>query len=208
MPGVQQTTRPARTHGCEVTENLQDIQREMERRSTSELISILRNRDEQEWRPEVFQILVTILAKRGIPPGGITALGPEGVDVVETQQLVTVGWYPTAWEAHSHRLALEAAGLTAWLCDEFAGTMYAMGIGARLQVRAEDEEAAREILEDLPSPSEEMPQECTAPRCPGCGSIDVTETERATEPPPIAQAGRSRIGWRRVCRACGHSWFD
>jgi len=139
-----------------VTENLQDIQHEMERRPTSELVSILRKRDEEEWRPEVFQIVATILANRGISPGEITALGPQGVDVVETQQLVTVGWYPTALEAHSHRLALEAAGLTAWICDEFAGTMYAMGIGARLQVRAEDEEAARAVLEGQPSPSEEV----------------------------------------------------
>jgi hypothetical protein len=58
--------RPVRTYGSEVNENLQDIPREMEQRSTSELVSILRNRDEDEWRPEVFQIVATILSSRGI----------------------------------------------------------------------------------------------------------------------------------------------
>jgi hypothetical protein len=191
-----------------MTENQQDIQREMEGRSTSELVSILRNRDEEEWRPEVFQIVAIILASRGISPGEIAALGPEGVDVVETQQLVTVGRYPTPLEAHSHRLALEAAGLTAWVCDEAAGTMYGMGVGARLQVRVEDEEAARAVLEDQPSPSAEMPPECGDPPCPRCGSTDVTETAEAAEPLPLPQVSRPRNSLRHECRACGHSWLD
>ncbi len=46
-------------------------------------------------------------------------------------------------------MALEGAGLPAWVTDEAVGTMYGMGIGSRLQVRAENEAAARTLLEDL-----------------------------------------------------------
>jgi hypothetical protein len=74
-----------------MTDNREFIRREMELRSTPELISILRNRDEAEWRPEVFEVLADILAGRGISPPEITALGPEGIDLVESQQLVTGG---------------------------------------------------------------------------------------------------------------------
>ena len=191
-----------------MTENLKDIEREMAGRSTSELVSILRNRNQEEWRPEVFQIVATILAGRGISPGEITALGSEGADVVEIQQLVTVGRYPMPWEAHSHRLALEAVGLTAWVCDEAAGTIYGAGVGARLQVRVEDEEAARAVLEDEPGPYAEMPPERADPPCPRCGSADVTDTAEATEVMPFPQASWPRNSWRHECRACGNSWLD
>ena len=191
-----------------MTENLEDIQHEMEGRSTPELVSILRNRDEEEWRPEVFQVVETILAGRGMSPDEITALGPEGADVVEARQVVTIGWYPAPWEAHSHRLALEASGLTAWVCDEVGGTMYAGGIGARLQVRVEDEEAARALLRDEQSPSVEMPPESADPPCPRCGSSDVTDTAETLEPAPPAQESGPRSIWRHECRGCGHSWLD
>lgn len=158
------------------------------------------------------------MASRGVPDRGdypfesrdisdeITALGPEGVDVVEAQQLVTLEWYPTPCEAHAHRLALEAAGLRAWVSDEVAGTMYVMGIGTRLQVRVEDEEAARAVLEDQSRPPAEGTPECNIRSCPRCGSTDVTET--ATGPLPLTQADRSRNGRHHMCRVCGHSWSD
>src|SRR5213593_2266573 len=140
-----------------MSEDLLEIRRELERRSTEELVSILRNRDEEEWRPGVFEIVASILATRGLSPTEVVALGPEGADVVESQQLVTIGRYFTAFEAHSYRTALEAAGLPAWVNDEAAGAMYGMGVGTRLQVRAEDEATARTVLEELPLPPSESP---------------------------------------------------
>jgi len=132
-----------------MSEDLQDISRELERRSTEELLSILRNRDEEEWRAGVFEIVASILRIRGLSSTEIDALGPEGAHIVEPLQLVTVARYSTPLEAHVRRMALEGAGLPAWVTDEAVGTMYGMGIGSRLQVRAEDEAAARTLLEDL-----------------------------------------------------------
>jgi hypothetical protein len=189
-------------------ENLKEIRREMEGRTTSELVSILSNRDDEEWRPEVFQIVETILTNRGISTDEIAALKPEGVEVVEARQLVTIGWYPTTWEAHSRRLALEAAGLAAWVCDEFGGTMYGSGVGARLQVRVEDEEAARATLDNEPDLAEQEPEESVDPPCPKCGSTDVSDTSEPPERTPLPQAGGSRCSWCHECRACGHSWLD
>jgi hypothetical protein len=40
----------------------------LEARTTEELVDILRERDEGEWRPEVFPIVESILAGRNVPP--------------------------------------------------------------------------------------------------------------------------------------------
>lgn len=73
--------------------------------------------------------------------------GREGTDILEDQELVTVGQYFNPIEAHGHRMALEQAGLRAWVCDENIGATYRVGIGTKLQVRAQDEADARAMLE-------------------------------------------------------------
>jgi len=136
-----------------------DVRRELDARPTEELVSILRNRDEQQWRPEVFEIVASILVTRGLSPADVVAMGPEGVDVVEGQPLVTIGRYFNPLEAHAHRMALDEASLPAWVSDESGGAMFGVGVGSRLQVRAEDEAAARAILEAAALPPSAPPPE-------------------------------------------------
>jgi hypothetical protein len=184
------------------------IRRELEARSTEELTSILRNRDEEEWRPEVFEIVGSILAARGVSPSDVVALGPEGTDVAEGQALVTVGRYFSAVEAHAHRMALNAAGLDAWVCDESVGTMYGVGVGARLQVRDGDETSARAVLEGERAPASALPPEIAEPPCPNCASSDVTQLAEVVESPPSIPPERERRAWHYECSSCGHSWPD
>jgi hypothetical protein len=135
------------------------VRRELDARPTEELVSILRNRDEQQWRPEVFEIVASILVTRGLSPADVVAMGPEGIDVVEGQPLVTIGRYFNPLEAHAHRMALEEARLPAWVSDESGGAMFGVGVGSRLQVRARDEAAARAILEAAAVPPSAPPPE-------------------------------------------------
>ena len=135
------------------------VRRELEARPTEELVSILRNHDEQQWRPEVFEIVAAILAARGLSPADVVAMGPEGFDVVEGQPLVTIGRYINPLEAQIHRMALEEADLAAWVSDESGGAMFGVGVGSRLQVRAEDEAAARAVLEAAAVPASGLPAE-------------------------------------------------
>src|SRR5712691_1581714 len=77
----------------------------------------------------------------------------------DDQPLVTVGQYFNPIEAQGHRMALEQAGLRAWVCDESIGAIYRVGVGTRLQVRAQDEVAAHAVLEmdSVPASSDSWP---------------------------------------------------
>src|SRR3989442_4123634 len=113
-----------------MTVNLEDLRRAMAGRSTAELISILRNRDKKEGRPEVFEIVASVLIQRDVSPDAVISLGPESVDVVQAEDLVTVERFFSPTDAHVHRAALEQAGLPAWAGDEEFGGVY--GLGARV----------------------------------------------------------------------------
>lgn len=181
------------------------VRRELETRPTEELVSILRNRDEQQWRPEVFDIVASILVARGLSPADVVAMGPEGVDVVEGQQLATIARYFNPLEAHAHRMALEEADLPAWVSDESGGAMFGVGVGSRLQVRVEDEAAARAVLEAAAVPASALPPELAEPPCPSCGSREVSQATVPIEPPAPLEADRPR---RYECESCGHSWSE
>ena len=187
-----------------MSDDRETIRHELEARPTDVLVSILRNRDEEEWRPEVFDIVASILAARGLSPAEVVALGPEGEDALEGQQLVTVGSYSSAVEAHAHRMTLEEAGLQAWVCDETVGAWYGVGIGCRLHVRVEDETTARAVLEAEPAPGSEIPPELAEPTCPSCGSSEVNQAVEVPESLP-----RSTGGYRSYdCESCRHTWWD
>ncbi len=159
----------------------------MERRTTGELISILRNHDEQEWRPEAFTAAAAALVSRGVSPAEVEAMGPEGVDVVESAPTITLETLTSPSEAQLLRMALEEAGIEAWVTDETLGSMYGVGIGSRLQVRARDEAAAREVLSSTAVKAAPSPGE---PACPACGSRNVA---------PASEA-------RYVCSDCKETW--
>ena len=97
--------------------DLDDLRTSLEGRTTEELVSILRNRNEDEWRLEVFDLVASILATRGVSPATVTAMGPEGEEVVEGRPLATVARYFSPAEAHASRMALEAPGIPAWVVD-------------------------------------------------------------------------------------------
>jgi hypothetical protein len=188
-------------------ESVEQLRKDLEQRSTEELISILRNRDEEEWRPEVFEVVASLLKGRGISPDEVIAMGPEGFDVVESEPTVTIANFFSPPEAHASRMALEEAGIPAWVVDEAGGTMYGVGIGARLQVRAKDESAAREVLSAAPMSGEGLPPNLAELPCPACASRNVTPEAREDEKGSGEPRGsRGRRSWYYVCADCGKAW--
>jgi len=186
-----------------MTENEEQIKIELGRRSSEELVSILRNHDEEEWRPEVFEVVAQLLTERGISPDDVIAMGPEGVDVVESEPTLTIANFFSPPEAHAARMALEDAGIPAWVIDEVGGTIYGVGIGSRLQVRAKDLATAREVLSAAPVPGEDLPPELAEPPCPACGSRNVASEAWVDE-----DGGwpRGRRKWYYVCEDCDEAW--
>ena len=81
-------------------------------------------------------------------PGGYTCAVSE--PTYELESLVTVGLFPTAFEAGLARAHLEAEGIRAFIADEnfihLYGSLATDGI--KLQVREEDAPRARQLLAD------------------------------------------------------------
>jgi hypothetical protein len=76
-------------------------------------------------------------------------------DVVDEQQpgyagdLVTIATFPEPAEASMARSVLESAGIDVFLQGETANSMIPIAFTSRLQVRSEDEAAARSILDGM-----------------------------------------------------------
>ena len=190
-----------------MSENGEKLRKELEPKGSVELISILRNQDVEEWRPETFEVVASILKSRGLSPEEVIAMGPEGVDVVESEPTVSVANFFSPSEAHLSRMALEEAGIAAWVADEAGGTMYGVGIGARLQVRVKDVDAAREVLSAAPASEEGLPPDFAEPPCPACGSRNVAPEARVDDAARAAVPWRpNRREWRYVCADCGETW--
>jgi Putative prokaryotic signal transducing protein len=68
-------------------------------------------------------------------------------NATEHDELVTVATFPEPIEAAVARSALEAAGIDVYLRGETANSMVPVAFTAQLQVRAEDEQAARALLD-------------------------------------------------------------
>jgi hypothetical protein len=69
---------------------------------------------------------------------------------------VTVATFPEPMEAAMARTALEAAGIAVFLQGETANSMIPVAFTSQLQVRAEDEAAARAVLESAVERPETM----------------------------------------------------
>ena len=82
--------------------------------------------------------------------------------------LVTIAELPDPATANMARMVLDAAGITSFLQGENANNMIPGAFSARLQVRPEDEAAAREVLASAIEAPETME--------------DVTAAESASEP--------------------------
>jgi hypothetical protein len=127
-------------------------------------------------------------------------------DTPEDDELTTVGHYFSAAAAHADRMALEEAGIDSCVLDETTASMYGVAIGARLQVRAADREAALAALQEPTVPGSALPQELAEPACPTCGSREVSQAAEIPEiPDESVDEWPSRV-WRYRCGTCQHSW--
>jgi hypothetical protein len=125
----------------------------------------------------------------------------------EFEQIVTVARFISAAEAQSARTALEDAGIAASVTDEVLGGMYGVAVGSRLQVRASDEAAAREMLGAAPASGDDLPPEIAEPPCPACGSRNVLPEAWVVGPEEQdPQARNARRKWYYVCADCHEAW--
>jgi hypothetical protein len=128
---------------------------------------------------------------------------------------VMVGRYRDSGDAMIAKSMLDSAGIESFLSEENVVRLdwfYSNLVGGiKLMVREEDAETARKLLE------EKIPEkfdvagvgEYAQPRCPECGSLDVSFDELNKKiaytgfflsvPLPITRKGGK-------CHACGHEW--
>ena len=118
-------------------------------------------------------------------------LEPESSEESNPDDLVTIRKIQDLHDASLAKTTLESAGIECFLADAY---MIGRVGQVRLQVRREDSEAAKAIL-DGPIPESfevEGGGKYEQPRCPSCGSLDVN-----MEPYPSD-------AW--MCQACKHLW--
>jgi hypothetical protein len=78
--------------------------------------------------------------------------------------LVTVAVLPDPASANMARMVLDGAGITSFLQGENANNLIPVAFSARLQVRPEDEAAAREVLASAVEAPESMESVTAAER--------------------------------------------
>lgn len=136
-----------------------DLRQRLEAMSTGELVAILRGRGEGEWRPEVFPMVESILGGRHVDVAAIT---PEPHSRVEFAHLQAVATFSTAIEANLAHMALAQAGIESALSGEHLAGVHAplgMTLGVGVLVAPEDEENAREVLEEIRRGPARRPEE-------------------------------------------------
>jgi hypothetical protein len=160
---------------------------------------------------EAFQAEV---ARRGLK---MEIAPPRGEDVFEFNETVTLRKFRDLPEALLAKGSLESAGIQAYLVDDnmirmdwFISNLLG---GIKLRVRAEDAEAASEIL-NQPIPElldVEGVGNFEQPKCPRCQSLDVSY-EELNKPVSYVTAYAGvpipvyKRGW--TCHACGNEWEE
>jgi hypothetical protein len=133
-------------------------------------------------------------------------------------EFVTVRRYRDLSEAIVAKSLLESAGIPAWIRDENVARLewqYSNLLGGlRLQVRADQESAAEEILAQ-PMPETiafDAQEKFEQPKCPVCGSIDIAY-EGASRKAALLSVSALAVplplgatSW--TCHACGARWHD
>jgi hypothetical protein len=123
----------------------QGIRLRLESRSTEELRSILQERDEEEWRPEVFPLIESILCSRRVSTRSASAEKPTPVEAGPSR--VSVGLFRHEEEAEEAKALLESEGIQVWLSHESISTSSGLEVGTNLQVEESDSEAASGLLQ-------------------------------------------------------------
>jgi hypothetical protein len=72
------------------------------------------------------------------------------------EDLITVATFPEPMEANMARSALESAGIGVFLQGETANSLLPVAFSSRLQVRRDDEAAARAVLNSLTDAPESL----------------------------------------------------
>lgn len=158
------------------------------------------------------QVLRDGLNRRGL---GVVLSESARVDEIEVRKLVTIRQFRYLPEALLAKGKLDSASVECFLADDnmvrLDWLISDLLGGIKLQVNAEDVDAAHEILnQPIPEGFEvEGVGEYQQPRCPKCDSLDVSFEELNR---PIAYGSLflgfpvpiHRKGW--VCHACGHKW--
>jgi Putative prokaryotic signal transducing protein len=180
--------------------------------SDEELAQIADSGDElSDVAQEAFQAEV---ARRGLK---LSVAPPRGEDVFELNDTVILRQFRDLPEALLAKGSLESAGIQAYLLDDnmirmdwFISNLLG---GIKLKVRAEDAEAASEILnQPIPETLDvEGVGNFEQPKCPRCQSLDVScEELNKTFSYIAAYAGVPipvyKKGW--TCHACGNEWEE
>ncbi len=158
--------------------------------------------------------LLAEAAKRGLK---MEISPPRGEDVFEFNETVTLRQFRDLPEALLAKGSLESAGIQTYLVDDnmirmdwFISNLLG---GIKLKVRAEDVEAASEILnQPIPEMLDvEGVGNFEQPKCPRCQSLDISNEELnkpvsyftayAGVPVPVYKRG-----W--TCHACGNRWEE
>jgi hypothetical protein len=170
-----------------------------------ELTAILQEHNEDEWRPEVFDIVRSILKERGISPDlKRTEATEEEPAELELVSLVAVGEYNScdSADAVADQTALEGQGLKTWINRGMNGWI-------QLKVKPEDFKAALNILgEPGPALSSDLPEDIAEPPCPKCGSRDVMEKAEIMEPSLGDTRSSALQQWLYHCGSCGYKWGE
>jgi hypothetical protein len=193
---------------------------EQERRRLTELYAemsageLLKVRNDAESLTDVArQALRSEFERRGLD----TALFDSGktADTVEYRELTMIRRFRDLPEALLAKTSLESTGIECFLTDEnpvridwFWSNLLG---GVKLHVKAEDADAALEILDQ---PSQEGFEvegigRFERPRCPTCNSMEIS-FEELNKPVAFATAyfgvpiPLHRNGWK--CHSCGHRW--
>ncbi len=190
------------------------IRRQLEMYSDERLIEILRDRECGQWRPEVYEIVAAILESRGVSTGALLAQAAEDAEAnpdelfeVLPEDLFTVAEYLDPVEADADRVALEQAGLRAWVAGDNIDA--AEGIISKLRVRREDWPAAMDILRAPTVSASDLPPELSGLQCPKCGSSDVEEEAEELDVLDSSSSSLSasrRKMWLYRCASCKHTW--
>jgi hypothetical protein len=183
-----------------------EIRQQMKLLSDEELSEILQEHDEDQWRPEVFDIVGAILRERGISLSKTSAPEEDGLDEIEGLDFVAVANYYSSMDAEADRTALEVKRIKAWIIHKKTSTQGAPNI--ELRVLAEDLVAAMATLESEPTLSTDLPPELAEPPCPKCGSRKVKEEAETVEEATNSHILIPKQLWLYHCAACGHKWSE
>jgi len=132
--------------------------------------------------------------------------------------LVTVGRFRDPIQAQLRKALLESAGIPAFVADEHVIStqwLYSTAVGGtRLQVPAQYQEVARELLSDSGASSLASVAESDLPAgdgdaCPACGSSSVRPSHTKRSALALSLLVQLPLFlWRRrwICGQCGHAW--